>query len=100
MCSLHRLKGVPFGQEIRCQVRQLPNYVDDSLVRDLVVHEQALALHVYQEAASQFLKVMGDEGLRKIHLLNYGRDGLPAVAQRQKDSETVLIRKAFADKSC
>jgi hypothetical protein len=43
---------------------------------------------------------MGHKGLRKIHLLHYGGDGLLAFAQRRKDSETVLIRKAFADKGC
>ena len=79
-------------------MRQLPNYVDDSLVGDLVVHEQALALHFHQETTPQLLQVMGHKGLRKIHLLHYGGDGLLAVAQRQKDSEAVLIRKALADK--
>ena len=72
-------------------MRQAPNNVDDSLVRDLVVHEQALALYFHQKTSPQLLQVMRHEGLRKIHLLDNSGDGLPAVAQRQKDSESVLI---------
>ena len=79
-------------------MRELLNDFDDSPVGDPVVHEQALALHVYQEAASQFLQVMGDEGLGEIHLVHDGRDGLLASTQRQKDSKTILIRKALTDK--
>jgi hypothetical protein len=79
---------------------ELPNYVDDSRVRDLVVHKQAFALYFHQQTTPQLLEVMGHERLREIHLLDNGGYGLLAVAQRQKDSEAVLIRKALAHKGC
>jgi hypothetical protein len=95
---LHRLKRVSFCKQICSQVGQFPNYVDHSFIGDLVVHEQPFAFHVYQEAASQFLEVVRHKGLREIHLFHYGGDSLFTVAQRQKDSKAVLIRKAFAHK--
>jgi len=92
------LKRISLRQQILCQARQLSHYVDDSLVGDLVVHEQALALHFHQETASQLLEVMGHERLRQTKLLHYGGNGFSGVAQGHKDSEAVLIGKAFADK--
>jgi hypothetical protein len=94
MDHLPGLKSFPLGQQVRGQVFHVFQNPGDSGIGDLVIHKEAVSLHLHQEGPSKLLQVMGDQGLGQTQFFDNAGDGLLAIIDAEQNPQPILVRQA------